>query len=318
MGMLKRGLLVGLRTTWTLGKIIFPITLIVTILGYTPIFGLLAKILAPLMSWMGLPGEAAIPLVLGNMLNLYAAIGAILTMDLTIKEVFTLAVMLSFSHNLFVESAVAAKVGISMFIVILVRVGLAVVSAGFINLVCSGGQEKANYGLIQAPSSQEVTGWAAIIMEGLTSATLGIISLAAIVIPIMIFIQIMKEKNGLGYLVKWMKPLTKLIGVKENTATTLGAGLVFGLAYGAGVMIQAVKEDNVSKKDLYLVFIFLVACHAVIEDTLLFVPLGIPVWPLLLFRLVVAILLTAVVAVVWNRYEKKQENLKIQVQKEGQ
>lgn len=317
MGMLKRGLLVGLRTTWTLGKIIFPITLIVTILGYTPLFGMLAKILAPLMSWMGLPGEAAIPLVLGNMLNLYAAIGAILTMDLTIKEVFILAVMLSFSHNLFVESAVAAKVGISMFIVILVRVGLAVVSAWFINFVWQGGQDKANYGLIQAPSNQEVTGWAAIVMEGLTSATLGILSLTAIVIPIMIFIQIMKEKNGLSYLVKWMKPLTKLIGVKENTATTLGAGLVFGLAYGAGVMIQAVKEDNVSKKDLYLVFIFLVACHAVIEDTLLFVPLGIPVWPLLLFRLVVAILLTAVIAVVWNRYEKKQENLKIQVQKEG-
>ena len=31
----KRGLLAGLKTTWTLGKIIFPVTLIVTILQYT-------------------------------------------------------------------------------------------------------------------------------------------------------------------------------------------------------------------------------------------------------------------------------------------
>lgn len=33
---------------------------------------------------------------------------------------------------------------------------------------------------------------------------------------------------------------------------TLVAGLTIGLAYGAGVMIQAVKENHVSKKDMYL------------------------------------------------------------------
>ena len=51
------------------------------------------------MSIFGLSGDAAIPLVLGNFLNLYAAIGAILTLDLTVKEVFIIAVMLSFSHD---------------------------------------------------------------------------------------------------------------------------------------------------------------------------------------------------------------------------
>jgi len=34
---LRRGLLVGLQTVWSLGKIIFPITLITTILGFTPL-----------------------------------------------------------------------------------------------------------------------------------------------------------------------------------------------------------------------------------------------------------------------------------------
>lgn len=33
MGVVKRGLLSGLATTWTLGKIIFPVTLFVTLLG---------------------------------------------------------------------------------------------------------------------------------------------------------------------------------------------------------------------------------------------------------------------------------------------
>ncbi|WEG16524.1 nucleoside recognition domain-containing protein [Alkalihalophilus pseudofirmus] len=305
--MLKRGFLVGLKTTWTLGKIIFPITLIVTILGYTPLLGWLADLLAPLMRFIGLPGEAAIPLVLGNVLNLYAGIGAILTLDLTVKEVFILAVMLSFSHNLFVESAVATKVGIRMSVVLAVRVGLALFSAFMINLFWSGGGEQAQYGFVSTTPSAEPTTWLGIAWSGVESATLGILQLAMIVIPLMIFVQIAKEMNWLQVMSRWMAPFTRLLGIRENTSTTLASGLAFGLAYGAGVMIQAVKEDNVSKKDLYLVFIFLVACHAVVEDTLIFIPLGIPIWPLLIIRLVTAIVLTMAVAFIWNRLEKDQQ-----------
>ncbi|MDG5786620.1 nucleoside recognition domain-containing protein [Evansella sp. AB-P1] len=309
MKTLKAGLKVGLQTTWTLGKIIFPITLIVTILSHTPVMDWLTRILSPLMGYIGLTGEAAIPLVLGNVLNLYAAIGAILTMDLTVKEVFILAVMLSFSHNLFVESAVAKQVGVKIWIVLVVRIGLALFSAWLINVTWQGGGEQAKYGLVPSSSGQEtVSGFGAIVYQGIESALLGIFQLALIVIPIMVFIQIMKDLRWLEVFSRWMSPFTKVLGIRENTSTTLAAGLVFGLAYGAGVMIQAVKEDGVRKKDVYLVMIFLVACHAVVEDTLLFAPLGIPLWPLLLIRLITAILLTITVAFIWNRIEKKEAN----------
>jgi hypothetical protein len=309
LGSLKRGLLVGLQTTWTLGKIIFPITLLVTIIGHTPLLDWLARILSPIMSLIGLSGEAAIPLVLGNVLNLYAAIGAILTLDLSVKEVFILAVMLSFSHNLLVESAVATKVGIRMSVVLAVRIGLALFSAAAINFFWQGGGEPAQYGFVSLGQTPEVVGWGGVIYQGLESATLGVFQLALIVIPIMIGIQIMKDLNWLNWFSKAMSPFTKMLGMKENTSTTLAAGLVFGLAYGAGVMMQAVKEDGVKKKDLYLAFIFLVACHAVVEDTLLFIPLGIPIWPLFLIRLVTAIVLTILVAFIWNRLEKNNEQV---------
>ncbi|UCZ52648.1 hypothetical protein LGQ02_17835 [Bacillus shivajii] len=307
MKTIKQGLKVGLQTTWKLGKIIFPITLIVTILSQTVIMDWLIKMLSPLMGYIGLSGEAAIPLVLGNVLNLYAAIGAILTMGLTVKEVFILAVMLSFSHNLFVESAVAKQIGIKIWVVLLVRIGLALFSAWIIHLVWQGGGERAQYGFVPSGGTENIEGYGAIALHGMESAVIGILQLAAIVIPLMVFIQIMKDLKWLDVFAKWMAPFTKMLGIRENTSTTLAAGLIFGLAYGAGVMIQAAKEDGVKKKDLYLVFIFLVACHAVIEDTLIFAPLGIPLWPLLLIRLVVAILLTITVAIVWNRIEKKQQ-----------
>lgn len=307
MNTLKKGLLVGLQTTWLLGKIIFPVTFVMTILGFTPVLDWLANILTPLMSWIGLPGEAAIPLVLGNLLNLYAGIGAILSMDLTVKEVFIIAVMLSFSHNLLIESAIAVKVGIRMSVILAVRIGLALFSAFIIHWFWQGGEERAQYGLVSGgeTTTTESLLWTGIVWEAFTSALFGVLQIAVIVIPLMIFIQIMKDLQWLNIFSKWMSPFTKMLGIRENTSTTLASGIVFGLAFGAGVMMQAIKEDNVKKKDLYLVFIFLVACHAVIEDTLIFIPLGIPVLPLLIIRLVTAILLTMGIAYIWNRMEKK-------------
>lgn len=308
--MIRRGLLSGLATTWTLGKIIFPITLFVTLLGYTPVLDWIANLIAPVMNLIGLPGEAAIPLVIGNVLNLFAGIGAILSLELTVKEVFILAIMLSFSHNLIVESAVATKVGIKVAPIIAVRLFLAFFSAFVINLVWSGGSEQAIYGLASASATTaEATGWGAIILVGLETAFWGVIQLAVIVIPLMLVVQIMRERGWLNVISKWLAPLTRLIGVDRNTSVTLASGLTIGLAYGAGVMIEAVKQDRVRKKDLYIVFIFLVACHAVVEDTVVFLVLGIPVWPLLLIRLVTALLLTIVISRIWTQLEKKNSEI---------
>jgi len=299
---LKTGLKAGLQTTWTLGKVIFPITLIVSLLQYTPVLGWIVQLISPLMRIFGLSGEAAIPLVIGNFLNLYAGIGAILSLELTVKEVFILALMLSFSHNLLVESTVAAKVGLKLWIILLVRLGLAFVSAIVVNLTWQGGGETAQYGFV-SQSSDNPNGWLEIIGLALQKATLGIIQLALIVIPLLVVIQLLKDYGLLDVFTRWMAPVTRMLGMKENTSMTLVAGLTIGLAYGAGVMIQAVKEDGVSYKDLTLAFIFLVSCHAVVEDTLIFIPLGIPVWPLLVTRLSVAIILTMTIAAIWRKLE---------------
>src|SRR4051794_28245268 len=179
---LKRGLLVGLKVTWTLGKIIFPITFIIAFLQHTPVLPWIIEKMAPFMSIFGLSGDAAIPLVLGNFLNLYAAIGAILTLDFSVKEVFILAVMLSFSHNLFIESGVAMKAGVKLWIVLVTRPGLALLSGAVINLVWHGGGETAKYGFIKQ-SAEPAEGVGGILLEAIQKAGLGILQLAMIVIP---------------------------------------------------------------------------------------------------------------------------------------
>lgn len=308
MSTLKNGLKAGLKTTWTLGKVIFPITLIVTMLQFTPVLPFIIDLVAPLMGLFGLSGDAAIPLVLGNALNLYAGIAGILSLELTVKEVFILAVMLSFSHNIFIETGVALKVGVKLWVVLVVRFGLAALSGIIINLVWKGGGEIAQYGF--APeAAADPQSWIGIFLLGLEKATFGVLQLAMVVIPLMLMIQILKDKGYLQRISDGMGPLTRLLGIKKNASLTLASGLIFGLAMGAGVMIQAVQEDGVSKKDATLAFIFLVACHAIVEDTLIFIPLGIPIWPLFLIRLITALVLTIFVSYVWRKSEANRKEV---------
>lgn len=296
----KQGLQSGYRTVWALGKVLFPVTLVVALLQHTPAIDWVVSLFEPLMRWIGLPGEAAIPLALGNLLNLYAAVGAILTIDFTVKEVFIIAVMLSFSHNLLVEGAVCKKIGVSLLVVSVMRLLMAFGSAAIINVIWSGGQETAHYGLV-ATESAAVDGWLPMIWDSLYTAVVGTLQFSVVVFLLMMFIQILKDLRVLDFISRKLSFSMRLLGIPDRGAITMGAGLLFGLAFGAGVIIEQAREQAFSKRDLYIMLLFLSGCHAVVEDTLLFVPLGIPVWALLLLRLLVAIVLTVIVARIWQK-----------------
>lgn len=301
---LRKGAINGLSTTWLLGKVIFPVTLIVTILSHTAVFDMLIHWISPVMSWLGLPGKAAVPLVLGNLLNLYAGIGAILSMDLTVKSVFILAVMMSFSHSLLVECGVASRVGVKVWVMIVVRLGLAIVSAIVLGRFWQGGSSQAVYGFLQSHATHPQT-WIGIIEDGFEKALFGIFQLAIIVIPLLMIIQVLKDLRWIDVFAKWMIPAMRLLGVSSKSSTTLVSGLILGLTYGAGVMIQAVKADGLDRRSLYLSFIFLIGCHAIVEDTIIFAPLGIALWPLVCLRLCVAIFITWAVGMAWRIAERK-------------
>ena len=130
-----RGFQKGVRTLWGLAKIVIPVYFLVTFLGYTPALDMISRLFEPVMNILGLPGEASLPLVLGNVSNIYAGVGAMATMTLTIKQATILAIMLSFSHSLLLESAVANKAGVGLGLVVSIRVGLALLSGIILNII---------------------------------------------------------------------------------------------------------------------------------------------------------------------------------------
>lgn len=129
--------------------------------------------------------------------------------------------------------------------------------------------------------------------------------LVLIIIPLMIGIELMREWRLLDRFSQKAEPMARWLGMSGKAAFPLVSGIVFGLAYGAGVILESVRQDGLSQRDCRLLCIFLVACHAVIEDTLLFVPFGVNPVALLSSRLALAVVMT-VAAARWMDYTERK------------
>lgn len=135
-----------------------------------------------------------------------------------------------------------------------------------------------------------------IVKEGLFGGINSVFKIALVVFPLMIILEIARDLNLLQRFAKLCRPITEFIGISEESSFPLAIGMIFGLAYGAGIIIQSAKDGNLDKKNLILVIIFLVCCHAVIEDTLLFVAVGANGILLLTIRLVTAFIITYIIS----------------------
>lgn len=135
-----------------------------------------------------------------------------------------------------------------------------------------------------------------ILKDGFLNSFGTIKSIAIVVIPLMFAMEILKELKILDKLSEFFKPIMKLLGLSKEASFPLLVGLTLGLAYGAGVIIKSAKDGDLSKRDLYLLMIFLVTCHSVIEDTLIFVSMGANGWLLLGIRIPLAVILTIIVS----------------------
>ncbi|WP_366923300.1 nucleoside recognition protein [Metallumcola ferriviriculae] len=131
-----------------------------------------------------------------------------------------------------------------------------------------------------------------IFAEAIQGSSESILSIALIVFPLMVALEIAKDLDILEWMSRLISPISRLFKVPDEAGLPLLAGLIFGIAYGAGAIIQSAKEGKLSQRDLLVVNTFLVICHSVFEDTMLFVAIGANGWLILLFRLVTAIILT--------------------------
>lgn len=117
----RKGFVDGVKTFFSLLKVIIPVFAAVKVLEHTPVIKWISLAGDPLMRFVGLPGEAALAVVTGMLFNFYAALGIIIALGLSAWQITILAVMLSCCHELVLESAVVKKTGISAWPILSIR-----------------------------------------------------------------------------------------------------------------------------------------------------------------------------------------------------
>jgi len=107
-------------------------------------------------------------------------------------------------------------------------------------------------------------------------------------VPIVVALDLLQAAGALARLRRVIRPALAALGVDERASEALLTGLFFGLVYGAGVILNRVQEEGLDEDQVGRLCLTLVLCHAIVEDTLLFVPLGAVLWPVVVIRVLVA------------------------------
>jgi len=131
----RLGVRSGLRTFWELARVMVPAYGATLLLDHLGVIELLARAARPLMTLLGLPGDAAVPLVVGYVLNIYAAVGSMQALDLSAGQITILAIAILVGHNLLVEGAVLHKAGMNGIAFGALRVVAGLAAAGVANLI---------------------------------------------------------------------------------------------------------------------------------------------------------------------------------------
>ncbi len=280
----------GIGTLWFLLRIILPVTLAVAILEWSGILAEFAKFLSPVMGLIGLPGEASLVFISSVLLNIYSAIAVAGSLALNLRDATILALMCLTAHNLLVETAVMRKTGSSAIKMVLLRIGMALLSAFILNLVLP--EALANSPFSVSISSTRLD-FLPMLGAWALSTLLLTVKIVVIVFVIMIGQKLLAEFRVMDLLSRFFAPLMRLFGLPASSSFLWIVINVVGYSYGAGIIVKEIEEGRMKPQDADLFNHHAGICHSLLEDTALYLAVGIPFLWLTLPRIVLA------VAIVW-------------------
>lgn len=109
-----------------------------------------------------------------------------------------------------------------------------------------------------------------------------------IILPLFVLLEYVQRRGILDWLGKKLERFFAVLHFKKNSIFPLLTGLCLGISYGAGVFLDEARQGRLEGKQTFLVAAYLGICHAVFEDTLLFMAVGASGLLLVIPRLIAA------------------------------
>ncbi|MGO9952409.1 MAG: nucleoside recognition domain-containing protein [Dissulfurispiraceae bacterium] len=289
---LKNAFLRSLKPTFNVSlvmlEVFIPLSLLTLLLRQMGVLEYLAPLFAPLMLLIGLPGEAAITLLVGFTNTIYAALATASVMDLTARQITILGVVLGISHSLFVETGILTNLRMATVRIALFRIAVAFGAGIALNIIMPDMGGAAAHRYVPGEAFSWMT---AIIQVGTTS-----LRIVGIIFAITFGYELVNLWKGVSKMSERTCFLSVTVGMSDRAVVPWIIGFTVGITYGAALLYQLAEKRPLSHKDACLITVFLCLAHAVIEDTLLFVVVGGDVAWIFMTRVLLAVLVVRILA----------------------
>ncbi len=124
LDVVKAGAKRGAATFWMLAQVMIPVFIAVYLLRQTPFFDQMAGFFRPYMGVLGLPGDAALAIIVGSLVNLYSALAVLAPLELSWQQVTVVAIFLGVSHSHPMEAAIMYKMKTRFVTVVFLRLAI--------------------------------------------------------------------------------------------------------------------------------------------------------------------------------------------------
>jgi hypothetical protein len=286
---LKTGLRTGIKKGWSsfvwICKIIIPVSFLAALLQWSGWLGHLDFLLHPVMSLINLPAAAALPIIIAMSVSFYAAIAIMVALPFTIEQITLIALFITIAHMLIAEGIVQHKSGLNIIKATLIRIGAAILSVLVVSQFFTDTSQS-----VTLPASLAVDAAFLEVLKGWAIDTLSLCGRVFIIIMLVMMALYASESLGwLKYVRNFFRPLMKILGLSDRAVTMWVTGAGFGLLYGSAVIMEEANKETLTKEELEHLHISIGINHSIVEETGLFLALGVnPLW-LLIPRFVAAI-----------------------------
>lgn len=294
---LRESLKASLASGILILKLVIPFYILADILLYFDLLRPVSFLFSPVTGILQLPAETAMAICAGVFLNIYAAVAFAAPLGLSSYEWTILGVFLGVCHSLPVENSIMKKLGISFLYSTSLRISMAFLTtlplfflpASFFTGEGSG----KNIQLASYPNIPDM------LLHSLAHAVILSVKIISLITIIIFLMDAVKRTK---FIIQY--------GQRVQTAFSLLAGQLLGITYGAGILFKEAESGNLQRKDIFFIATFLMICHSLLEDPLIFVLFGANYWIIVVSRLTMACIISILLSRVLQHFENKREGKK--------
>jgi hypothetical protein len=268
-------------------KILVPISFLTGLLAWSGWIEKGQVIIQPVMDWLSLPAVAALPLMIGMLTGIYGGIAAMVVLPLTTEQMTLIAIFLLMAHNLIQEGVIQGKSGINPAKATVFRLVCAtltvMVVASFMEVSTTVPVAPTASEVIRQPFWPMLWKWVVAIAKLC-------LKIFFIIMTILITLEVIKRIGWIEPIVRVCRPVLKALGLSEKAGILWMTAALFGLAYGAAVIVEEANEGHLGKEELEALHLSIGINHSLIEDPALFLALGLSAFWLWIPRLITAMI----------------------------